>query len=309
MQVFCIMSTAFYLLILLVIIKQYRKVKLHREYYDSMEEIYCCEPSLRNLDKVNRNVVIDRYSLAHVITVVIGGILALIPGLIYHFTRYYLRSEGEILLGTEWQRIFGVYMTSFWLFVYTLNCCYGFSRRGSLQILSFLLFRKFPEQTFEKSRALKKHLRNVGILFAILFPLYMSGIFSYAYLDGNVVVAKSVWNFSGEYYILKECKSVEMTYRKISVKAVPKYIQAEIYIKNSDGTVLALGIDEIFGSSLGCTEDQQHLIVDILRGNGVKMIKPQLSKEEVLAILDYNGETFLQFYYPELCEQYGFSPK
>ena len=73
MQVFCIMSTAFYLLILLVIIKQYRKVKLHREYYDSMEEIYCCEPSLRNLDKVNRNVVIDRYSLAHVITVVIGG--------------------------------------------------------------------------------------------------------------------------------------------------------------------------------------------------------------------------------------------
>ena len=100
-----------------------------------------------------------------------------------------------------------------------------------------------------------------------------------------------------------------MTYRKISVKAVPKYIQAEIYIKNSDGTVLALEIDEIFGSSLGCTEDQQHLIVDILRGNGVKMIKPQLSKEEVLAILDYNGETFLQFYYPELCEQYGFSPK
>ena len=41
--------------------------------------------------------------------------------------------------------------------------------------------------------------------------------------------------------------------------------------------------------------------------HGVQFIKPDITEEEFYSVLKWNGEDFLQFYYPELCEQYGIS--
>ena len=40
---------------------------------------------------------------------------------------------------------------------------------------------------------------------------------------------------------------------------------------------------------------------------GVQLIKPDMTEDEFYSVQNWNGEDFLQFYYPELCEQYGIS--
>lgn len=42
---------------------------------------------------------------------------------------------------------------------------------------------------------------------------------------------------------------------------------------------------------------------------GVQLIKPDMTEDEFYSVQNWNGEDFLQFYYPELCEQYGISPE
>ena len=48
-------------------------------------------------------------------------------------------------------------------------------------------------------------------------------------------------------------------------------------------------------------------MVEGLMKHGVPLIKPDMTEEEFYSVLNWNGEDFLQFYYPELCEQYGIS--
>ena len=47
------------------------------------------------------------------------------------------------------------------------------------------------------------------------------------------------------------------------------------------------------------------LTVERFQEQGIQLIKPDMTEEEFYSVLNWNGEEFLQFYYPELCEQYG----
>ena len=54
---------------------------------------------------------------------------------------------------------------------------------------------------------------------------------------------------------------------------------------------------------------QESLVVALVEHN-VPLIKPDITEEEFYSILlDWDGEEFLQFYYPELWEQYGIHPR
>ena len=63
------------------------------------------------------------------------------------------------------------------------------------------------------------------------------------------------------------------------------------------------------GTGRECSSEKRMLVSEKLFDYGVQLIKPDMTEVEFYAVLDCGGEDFLQFYYPELCEQYGISPE
>ena len=85
---------------------------------------------------------------------------------------------------------------------------------------------------------------------------------------------------------------------KVAKKKVKNVIfGTQICIIGEDGKQLKLEWDALGRRSM----------VESLMEHGVQLIKPDMTEEEFYSVLNWNGEDFLQFYYPELCEQYGIS--
>ena len=91
-----------------------------------------------------------------------------------------------------------------------------------------------------------------------------------------------------------------MRYRKSGKEeSEERYIGTQICIIGEDGKQLKLEWDALGRWSM----------VESLMAYGVQLIKPDMTEDEFYSVQNWNGEDFLQFYYPELCEQYGISPE
>ena len=86
-------------------------------------------------------------------------------------------------------------------------------------------------------------------------------------------------------------------YLRAAEKSKERYIGTQICIIGEDGKQLKLEWDAV----------GRRPMVEGLMKHGVPLIKPDMTEEEFYSVLNWNGEDFLQFYYPELCEQYGIS--
>lgn len=51
------------------------------------------------------------------------------------------------------------------------------------------------------------------------------------------------------------------------------------------------------------------LTVERLQEHGIQLIKPDMTEDEFYSVLNWNGEDFLQFYYPELCRAVWHFPR
>ena len=261
-----------------------------------MELIYRYDPTIRNLSQNNVPMASRSYSSCNIITLMLSEVISIIPAAVYYFSRYFLCPENSIWIADIWQEVFLVYSFSCVISFLLLICLFGFSKSGFLQILSFLYFNNFMKEDFEKSKSLQKHLRNLGIVFALAFPFYLLALFNYTYMIEDAIIDNPFFQFREEVYYMDKCKGVILQYYKNGREGNNNQeIRTEINIINENGKQL----------KLTCDESKQMTVAEKLFDHAVPLIKPDMTEEEFYSVLDWNGEEFLQFYYPELWEQYG----
>ena len=124
------------------------------------------------------------------------------------------------------------------------------------------------------------------------------------YVTDEVIVNNSFFQLHEDTYVYG---TMQRNYFASIVKAAKKMVKNRLIL----GTQICI-IGARWRAGKSWNGDALGRMVDWWKAYmayGVQLIKPDMTEEEFYSVLNWNGEDFLQFYYPELCEQYGISPR
>ena len=289
---------AVYIIILLFLWRQYRKIKKNPEKYNDVEAIYQYEPRFRYLKPTElawRNVADSYWRVNAIAIITLGCICAGLLSLVYYFIKKSFIPEESTCFVFYFTDILLVFSFSGAVFAYAIYCLFGHSKSAFLQMLAFI-----PAMSgqVKKSRSMMNHLLILTGMIAVALPAFYLSLHDYRYMTDEVIVNNSFFQLHEDTYVMERCKGIILRYRKSGKEeSEERYIGTQICIIGEDGKQLKLEWDALGRWSM----------VESLMAYGVPLIKPDMTEEEFYSVLNWNGEDFLQFYYPELCEQYGIS--
>ena len=294
-----------YVSTLIMIIKKYIEIGKKTEYYDSMEAIYQYDPRLRNLKGYELSRATRECEGGNYVVVIVGMFLSVINTAIYYLIRTFLRPQGSVILLPELEGMGIVFITGSVFYSVLVYCLCAYAKSGFWQLVALhSLTLDNGTRNCSKSRALRRQLLMLGGIFVIYFPAHFLYTFDYTYLDGEKIVSNTLFNLHEEVYQLDKCKGVVLRYEK-RISKHESHIEYDLHIIRNDGMQLRLGDMNSEGTGRECSSEKRMLVSEKLFDYGVQLIKPDMTEVEFYAVLDCGGEDFLQFYYPELCEQYG----
>lgn len=300
---------AVYAIVLLMIVRKYIKIKNHPEQYDSMDAIYAYDPRFQYVKGGELAKVARETGYANILVVLSAIPLVVLNCVIYYFVRKnYFPPESEHLI-PEAANIYLLAIMSGPFFAFVMFCFFGHCRSGFLQALSLNSLISGRGEKFTRSGALRNHLVVFGVIFAIVFPVYFLYTFNYTYMTEEKIVNNSCFSLHEDMYRMDECPVMVLRYRKNGKENVKdRNIKTQLNIVGKDGKQLVLGCANFMPNwSIDCSEGMIGLVAEKMLEHGVQLIKPDMTEEEFYSVLNWNGEDFLQFYYPELCEQYSIS--
>lgn len=287
---------AVYIVILLSLWRQYRKIKKNPEKYNDVEAIYQYEPRFRYLKKGSsewRNLSNSIHYVASLVVVILGCVCAVPVSLLYYVVKKTLIPAGSIWLMSNDFDIVLIFAFSAVVFMYVIFCLFGYSKSVFWQTFVFI-----DAINKSKSRAMMNHLLILMGIITITFPAFYLSLYDYAYVTDEMIVNNSFFQLHEDTYAIERCKGTILQYHKNGKKdSKDRIILVQIHIILEDGDLL----------KLEWSTPGKMLTVERLQEHGIQLIKPDMTEEEFYSVLNWNGEDFLQFYYPELCEQYGIS--
>ena len=285
---------AVYIVILLFLWRKYRKVKNNQEKYNDMETIYKYEPKFRYV-KVGssewRTLANSYYHTGGLVLISLGFVCSALFSFMYYFVKRSFIPMGSIWLMQDDFNIVLIFGIAGIVFTYAVLCLFGYSKSAFLQIVVFIdVIDKL------KSRAMMNHLLILMGIVSIAFPAFWLSLYDYAYVTDEVIVNNSFFQLHEDTYSIDQCKGVILQYHKNGKEdGKDRIILVQIHIIGANG-------DQV---KVGWGTPGKMLTVERLQEHGIQLIKPDMTEEEFYSVLNWNGEDFLQFYYPELCEQYG----
>lgn len=287
---------AVYIVILLFLWRKYRKVKNNQEKYNDMETIYKYEPRFRYVKVGSSEWQTLAHSYSHtggLVLISLGCVCSALFSVMYYFVKRSFIPMGSIWLMQDDFNIVLIFGIAGIVFTYAVLCLFGYSKSAFLQIVVFIdVIDKL------KSRAMMKHLLILMGIVSIAFPAFLLSLYDYAYVTDEVIVNNSFFQLHEDTYSIDQCKGVILQYHKNGKEDdKDRIILVQIHIIGANG-------DQV---KVAWGTPGKMLTVERLLEHGVQLIKPDMTEEEFYSVLNWNGEDFLQFYYPELCEQYGIS--
>ena len=209
---------AVYIIILLFLWRQYRRIKKHPEKYDDVEAIYQYEPRFRHLKKGSsewRKLANSYYHVEGLVLLLLGYICAVPLSLLYYFIKKSFIPAGSIWLMQDDFNILLIFGIAGMVFVYAAFCIFDYSKSAFLQIVVFIdVIDK------SKSRAMMNHLLILMGIIAIAFPVFCLSLYDYAYVTDEVIVNNSFFQLHEDTYAIEQCKGVILQYHKMEGKIV-----------------------------------------------------------------------------------------